>query len=67
MLNSFTSTQKHSFFTQLIWSSANNSSTRTNQNYEGALDLREIKEVSSSDINFSYFLFCTNLLGLIVQ
>lgn len=32
---------------QLIWSSVNSSNTsRTAQNYEGSLDLREIKEVN---------------------
>lgn len=37
---------------QLIWSSANNSTaTRTNQNYEGALELREIKEVRIGKIS----------------
>lgn len=30
---------------QLIWSSVNHSTSRSNQNFEGALDLREIKEV----------------------
>lgn len=30
---------------QLIWSSVNNSNARPNANYEGSLELREVKEV----------------------
>lgn len=30
---------------QLIWSSVNNSNARFNTNYEGSLELREVKEV----------------------
>lgn len=37
---------------QLIWSSVNNSTAaRSNQNFEGALDLREIKEVRIGKIS----------------
>lgn len=33
------------FLLQLIWSSVNSSNTRATNNFEGSLDLREIKEV----------------------